>query len=223
MIYDLLKTLKLEEGSVIFEIGCHHGYDTDEIIKIFPNSKVYAFEPDPRNLKILKERGLYDKDGLEIIEACVSNKDGWETFYLSGGIPTLWGTFEMGEETKKHLRAGEWTASSSIKKPKEHINIHPWCKFKKEIKVKSIKLQTFCKEREINRIDFVWMDVQGAEDLVFEGAGEALNNIKYIYTEYDNTELYENQLNLNQIESKLEDFEIVEIFPNDVLLKNKRV
>jgi FkbM family methyltransferase len=215
VIFNFLKSLELEKGSTVVEIGCHHGYDTDTMLSICPHSKIYAFEPDPRNLKVLKERGLYEREGLEIIEACVSNKDGWETFYLSGGIPEGW-------EDARECRTGEWTASNSIKKPTQHISAHPWCKFEKEIKVKSIKLQTFCEEREINRIDFVWMDVQGAEDLVFEGAGSILNNIKYIYTEYCNTELYEKQLNLEQIKSKLKDFQVEKIFPNDVLFKNKR-
>jgi FkbM family methyltransferase len=145
MIFDFLKSLNLDVGSVVFEIGCHHGYDTDTMLSTCPHSKIYAFEPDPRNLKVLKERGLYEREGLEIIEACVSNKDGWETFYLSGGTPE-----DLGDA--RYFRTGEWTASNSVKKPTEHMSVHPWCKFEKEIKVKSIKLQTFCKDFQVENI-----------------------------------------------------------------------
>jgi hypothetical protein len=48
-------------------------------------------------------------------------------------------------------------------------------------------------------IDSMWVDVQGAEDLVFAGAQETLRCTKYLYTEYCNQELYEGQLNLAQL------------------------
>ena len=72
------------------------------------------------------------------------------------------------------------------------------------------------------------MDVQGAEDLVFEGAKHLLTNnkIDYIYTEYSNRELYENQMNLKQIMKILDNYEIIDFFNEsggtDVLLKNKK-
>ena len=88
-------------------------------------------------------------------------------------------------------------------------------------------LDTFCKEHNIKKINFIWMDVQGAEDLVFKGAKELLTNnkIDYIYTEYSDRELYENQMNLKQITEGLPNYEILDFFNEsggtDVLLKNK--
>ena len=73
------------------------------------------------------------------------------------------------------------------------------------------------------------MDVQGAEDLVFKGAKELLTNnkINYIYTEYSNRELYENQMNLKQITEGLPKYEILDFFNEgggtDILLKNKNL
>ena len=73
------------------------------------------------------------------------------------------------------------------------------------------------------------MDVQGAEDLVFEGAQELLTNnkIDYIYTEYSDRELYENQMNLKQITEGLPNYEILDFFNEgggtDILLKNKNL
>jgi hypothetical protein len=43
-------------------------------------------------------------------------------------------------------------------------------------------------------VDFMWVDVQGAEDLVFTGAKDVLSRTRYVYTEYA-TDLYEGQLN----------------------------
>jgi hypothetical protein len=73
-------------------------------------------------------------------------------------------------------------------------------------------------------IDFIWADVQGAEDLVFLGAQETLKRTKYIYTEFSNTELYEHQPNLQLIHKILgEDWSIKYTFDNDVLFINNNI
>ncbi len=46
---------------------------------------------------------------------------------------------------------------------------------------------------------------------------------RYFYTEYSNQELYEGQLDLQRIINMLPGFEVVEIFNNDVLMRNKRL
>ena len=224
-IFNYLKNLNLGKDSVVLEIGCHHGYDTEKILEICVDSKIFIFEPDPRNITILKDRGLHDK--VNLVESCVSNNNDKQTFYLSGGLPPVY--FEnTDEEIKKYCQSGEWTASSSIKKPKDHLEVTPWCEFSKNIEVDSITLDSFAEKQEIKKIDFIWMDVQGAEDLVFEGAKNLLTNnkIDYIYTEYSNRELYENQMNLKQITNILNNYEIVDFFNEsggtDVLLKNKK-
>jgi hypothetical protein len=65
------------------------------------------------------------------------------------------------------------------------------------------------------------MDVQGAEHMVFEGATEILNKIKYIYTEIGHHELYKGQVNFDSLLEYLPGFKIVELFEGDVLLINE--
>ena len=36
----------------IVEVGAHYGEDTLRFLKFFPNSNIYCFEPDPRNILI---------------------------------------------------------------------------------------------------------------------------------------------------------------------------
>ena len=238
-IFNYLNKFNFDANSVILEIGCHHGYDTDKILDICPDSQVYIFEPDPRNISILKDRELHHK--VKLIESCVSDKDGKETFHLSSGLPPVLETMDNQvkdlpdhaqihpdhQEMKNFCQLGEWTASSSIKKPKDHLEVAPWCEFNKNIEVDSITLDSFFKNKDLKKIDFIWMDVQGAEDLVFKGAKELLTNnkIDYIYTEYSDRELYENQMNLKQITEGLPNYEILDFFNEsggtDVLLKNK--
>lgn len=225
-IFNYLKNFNFNEDSVIFEIGCHHGYDTDKILELCPDSKIYIFEPDPRNISILKKRGLDKK--VKLIESCISDNNNKQNLHLSTGLPPAY--FEnVDNDLKNYCQSGEWTASSSIKNPKDHLEVTPWCEFNDTIKVRSLTLDSFFKNENLKKIDFIWMDVQGAEDLVFKGAEDLLTNdkIHYIYTEYSNRELYENQMNLKEISKALLNYEILDFFSEsggtDVLFKNKNL
>ena len=43
-----------EDFKLIVEIGTHFGNDTIEIRKLFPKSEIICFEPDPRNVSVVK-------------------------------------------------------------------------------------------------------------------------------------------------------------------------
>jgi hypothetical protein len=49
-----------------------------------------------------------------------------------------------------------------------------------------------------------------------------LTKTRFIYTEYNNRELYEGQANLKQLMKHLRDFKILIRYPDDVLLARKR-
>ena len=225
-IFDKLVSLNPDENFILFEIGCHYGYDTAKFHTICPTAQIYAFEADPRNAEIFRKNPIANK--VNFFERCVSDKDGEEELNLSSGLPPVFSQGSADQEMNNFCQTMEWTASSSIRKPTKHLEQqHPWLWFNETKKVKSIMLDTFCKEHNIKKINFIWMDVQGAEDLVFKGAKELLTNnkIDYIYTEYSDRELYENQMNLKQITEGLPNYEILDFFNEsggtDVLLKNK--
>jgi FkbM family methyltransferase len=208
-IFEFLKQLN---PNLLIEIGAHFGTETLKFREMLPNARIICFEPDPRNINILIENGV-DKI-CELERLAISDSNGLIDFHLSSGDCKHWAQDDL-------LRNNEWSASSSIKRPKLHLQAHPWVKFEQVIQVNSTRLDDY-KPLENNIIDFIWMDVQGAEDLVFAGAKNTLKSTKYIYTEYNNFELYENQANLNKILSLIgSDWSIEHLYDNDVLLKNK--
>ena len=209
---DIMEFIKELNPKMVVEIGGHFGIDTEKIREILPNSSIITFEPDPRNIRIMKSRGIDKICQLE--ELAISDQNGPMNFYLSSGDCRFWAKEEI-------LRENDWSASSSLKKPKLHLDLYEWIHFTDQIEVRSLRLDDYYPlKNEI--IDFIWMDVQGAEDLVLKGSMETLKRTRYIYTEFDNAEIYENQLNLEGILNLIgPDWIIKEIVTtNDVLLKN---
>ncbi|MDO9530342.1 MAG: FkbM family methyltransferase [Syntrophales bacterium] len=204
---DFIRQLGLTPNPTILDIGCNDGSTTLRFLEIFDSPKIFCFEPDPRAASRFKNK-IGNRKEVSFYEYAISDRDGEETFYMSGG------------QGSKIMPEG-WDYSGSIRKPKNHLIVHPWCKFEKEIIVKTKRLDTWCKEQEIDRIDFIWLDVQGAEIDVIRGGRSSLKNTRYLYTEYSNKELYEGQLSLKQLLKELSEFEVVIRYSDDILLRNK--
>lgn len=199
-----IKKLLKKDNPVIFEIGCADGKDTIEFISTFGNDlKIHCFEPEIKNIQIVKNTVKFP--GHYLFEGAVSNKDGTIIFHRS-----------------RTDNPNDLSYSGSIKRPKEHLTVWPFIKFDQEMEVKTITLDTYCKENNVEFIDFIWADVQGAEvDLIEGGKHMFADKIKYFYTEYANVEYYENQANLAKILETLgPNWRLVHDFTTDVLLEN---
>jgi len=193
------------------EIGMHFGTDTNEFRQLKPNARIVCFEPDPRNIEMIKKLGN-DKI-CELYELAISNTNEPMDFYLSSGNAT-------GLLNDPLLTNNDWSCSSSLKKPTGHLIVHKWITFSDKVKVNCTRLDDF-EPLKNTKIDFMWVDVQGAEDMVFSCAKNTLKNTHYVYTEYCNQELYEGQLNLQEILNLFDGFELIYDYGGDVLLKNK--
>ena len=186
--------------SVIFEIGAHHMEDTPRIKP--PECDYYAFEPDPRNVQVIHQNQLAARYGVNFFPMAISDKEGFVEFSMSDGVGDRQG----------------WSYSSSIRPPKLHLQMHPWCTFDSKTLVYATTLDRFCEAQKIEAIDFIWMDVQGCEDMVFAGGVETLKRTKYLFTEYANEELYEGEKDLSTLHAMLgPDWRIAQLFPTDVL------
>lgn len=213
MIHEFIRKCNFDKESVIFEIGSHMGFDTEIMYNNTQNAKIYAFEPDPRNIKILKERSINLIS--EIIEMGVSDKTATNVlFYISSGHDPIL-------HHDPYWDNNDWSASNSLRKPKLHDTMHPWCKIDTSIEINTTTLDDFCSKKDIKTINFIWMDVQGCEDLVFMGGQKILKNTEYIYTEFFDVELYDGQKNLEHLVGLLPGtWNILAKYENDVLLEN---
>tara|TARA_R110000824_G_scaffold98771_1_gene235469 strand:- start:2369 stop:3007 length:639 start_codon:yes stop_codon:yes gene_type:complete len=100
-------------------------------------------------------------------------------------------------------------ASSSILKPKQHLEQHPTISFPNREKVEVITLDSFWEinsEVKIEDYNFINIDVQGYELEVFKGAAKTLESIDYIMTEINRDEVYEHCALVDSIDGFLENY-----------------
>lgn len=135
-----------KKSKVIFDIGANTGYFSLLGAKIDPKAKIYGFEPLPAALKAFKHNVKINRiKNIEIVSKAVSNEKGTLTLYVpKGDIPT----------------------SSSLVKGFREAAV--------EIKVPTITLDMFCKQKKIRKIDLIKIDTEGAEHFAFQGSDEIL-------------------------------------------------
>lgn len=163
----------LPSDPVILEAGADTGSDTVEMNKLWPDSIIYAFEPIPVSfLKLVDLTKNYKN--IHCFNLALSNKNGKDLMNLSNTL-----------------------SSSSLLKPKEHLNQHPEITFEKKIEIDTTTIDQWAIKNKISKIDFMWLDLQGIELEVLKSSESILKNVKVIYTEvslienYEGTALYE--------------------------------
>lgn len=86
-------------------------------------------------------------------------------------------------------------------------NMASW--YQQTVKVKTVTLDTFFKRYNLNISDFelLYMDVQGAELSVLQGASQILKNVKYISTEFSlKNPDYKNNVMFDELKQYIEGY-----------------
>lgn len=194
----ILRTLfKSDEPLMLFDVGGCEGLSSVRYLNLFQQSTSFIFEPVPRNIeKIKKNKADHQLEQLTIIEQALSSKEGKATFYVSSGSPKK-------NKVLKDASVNFGNKSSSLLAPHLTKEVHPWLKFKEKITVPTTTLEKFCKTLKIDGIDFMHMDVQGAELEVLKGSNGLLKKINSIWLEVERIPLYKNQALKDEIESFL--------------------
>jgi len=148
----------------IVHIGAHYG---EEIQEYVDNGiqKITVFEPLSQNFDILSERMQEVNADIQGYQVALGSQKGTATMHLSSNE----------------------AQSSSILKPKQHLELHPDVFFEGTEDVEVSLLD----EYDVGDANFINIDVQGYELEVFKGSTETLKQIDYIYCEVNRDEVYE--------------------------------
>jgi FkbM family methyltransferase len=189
----------------IFEVGAHRGYDILKILEYWPEANVYAFEADPANYNIVKDK-FKNHSNVKVYNQAVSAIDGEVTFYRYFPTETV-----KDEDTMvgKNLQN---TGQGSILKPGTGmINIFKVNNIHEEIKIPSISLSSFCEQNDIPSIDAIFMDIQGAEYHAFLGCKDLMQTVKATIFEWSTKYImYDGEQSLENITALLNKYKLYE-------------
>ena len=173
--FQKIKDLLNKNNPIIVEIGAHYGEDTLRFLETFPNAKIYCFEPDDRNINIFNK--IVNDNRVVLNQLALSNKSCKSRFYKSFTkyesdiLPEKYDFISYDEYQNNLLHN---SGSSSIKKGYTNC-------LSEEYYVQTIRFDDWYSNNKIGSIDFVWIDVQGAEYEVIDGMGTTIQKISYIW------------------------------------------
>lgn len=197
---------------ILVNIGAERGDgETTDFCIVAPHGKIYSIEADPRTYKLLEERKKQFPN-LQTFNLAISNKDGKHIFYQSGGT-----------NPQESLKVN-WTSASSLlsRERMRDGRPYPWMVYN-EIEVETKTLDSWAKENDIDHIDFLWVDIEGATHLLIEGGHNTLRNTRYFYTEAFDWKRYEGECLKSDIITLVPNFQLIADFGNDILFKNKEL
>ena len=169
-IFNFLFNLNLNINK-IFDIGSNNGEYSLLFSKIYPKAKIYAFEPNPKLIKI-SEKKLSKLKHVKIIKSAVGNFNKVINFNIDNNSSL---TSSLAKKNKK----------SSTYKVKKFLYGENNIKRKK---TKLIKLDSYIENK--NSPDLLKIDVEGYEEEVLKGAQNNLKKIKLIMIEFHFDKFY---------------------------------
>jgi FkbM family methyltransferase len=185
----VLERLKPANFRLAIDVGANLGDWFRSALQLWPDCRLHAFEVAPDTLKAMKKkiRLLPGRDRVELHNLGLSDTVGPQTMYYFPDHPQL--TCDLPRHDG--YKAVPFEASLTT-------------------------LDIFCREQKIDAIDFLKIDVEGAEYRVLQGANELLKSksISCIQFEYGAFSIQTRFLLKDYYAALSDQFIIGKIFPN---------
>lgn len=160
---DQVRLLAGAPVEVIFDLGASEGLTAQTYRSLFPDATIYSFEPTDSCFQILSDRFRGDNKVVPV-HAAVGREDGTATLFLN--------SFDQTNSLLPAAPGSEKLVGASL----SNVGTQP---------VPVISLESFCRERGIDKVDLLKMDIQGFEINALRGFKETLarQTVRVIYTE----------------------------------------
>ena len=164
----------VRDGSIVLDIGANTGVFGVSVANMFPQNRIFCFEPHPfLSSKLSNNVKINKLQNVSIVKKVVSDIDGTQSFYA-----------QNIEKSKNH-------GLSSINFDAVNDEIVS------KIDVESIKIDTFVRDLTLTKdemISFIKIDVQGAEQRVLAGALNVIKKYRPIIIFEHEDQFYDNPL-----------------------------
>ena len=172
---NLFRKYKMDIKGIV-HIGAHYGEEIQEYVDNGIQN-ISVFEPLSDNFNTLAQRLENINADIQGYQVALGSEKSTATMYLSSNE----------------------AQSSSILKPKEHLEHHPNVTFDGTEEVEVDLLDNF----DIRGANFMNIDVQGYELEVFKGGQKTLEQIDYVYCEVNRGEMYEGNPMIEELDEYL--------------------
>jgi len=165
----------------IIHIGAHRGQEIEEYVDNGVQD-IIMFEPVSLNFNILEQRMSDVNANITAYQVALGNEEKNVTMYLSDND----------------------LISSSVMKPKVHLQLHPGVGFPgvEEVEMKRLdKKDIKALFKEVGEENF-----RGYELEVLKGGAETLKHVDYVYCEINRDELYEGNAFVEDLDKFLVDY-----------------
>lgn len=158
-----LKKIIKGNAPVLIDVGANVGDYTDLLASIFPQARVFSFEPHPGNFEKLSSRGIKNVQAFQA------------------------GLGEKNEVLRLYDRSEQDGSQHATIYEKVITDIHKVTATFHEITI--IRLDEFLTEQGIQHVDFLKIDTEGNEFSVLEGAGSFITEGKITCIQFEFNEM----------------------------------
>ncbi len=157
--------------NTVIDIGANIGEFTTIFAELFPDAKIYAFEPLPDCFKQLEIRTKKNLKNIKNFNYALGSQEG---------------------ELKLHKSS--WHPASSFREMGDlHKQNYPHSSESEDLIVRIRKLDDIFSDVSLTNNIFIKMDVQGFEDEVIKGGVNIFKKAKVVVAESSFQKLYENE------------------------------
>jgi len=148
LFYDIKRRLPKYQAVVVFDVGANIGLSAEAVLKWWPGTQIYCFEPVSSNFAALQKR--------------LNRHDNVHCFQLALGA----------SKTRGHMCVEGNPAMYSLIDDRQEL-LTSWGVQTEEVGIDT--LANFCDNTNIERISFLKIDTEGYDLEVLKGAGDMLD------------------------------------------------
>lgn len=161
--------------SAVIDVGANTGQFARAAHYVFPEARIYSFEPLPACLDAMRTR-MKGIPGFEAFSSAIGNEEGTITIHQSAFSPS----------------------SSILGMTSEHTDAFPWTAGGMDVEVEIHTLDSFLPRINLDGKVLLKIDVQGFSQQVFLGAPLTLARSDMVFVETSFVSLYEGEATFDQ-------------------------